>query len=127
MKCPVCRIAMRTVIYEGEFVSHCSNCLGNWLSKSTLKNIVTVRQILFDQAQSIRLARSSPDRSISAAEHERLLTCPACKTTLGPRKFTDDSPITFNRCTNCEGVWLDHQELEWVQMFDEGIEDLLAF
>ena len=125
MKCPNCRLAMSSIKYEGALVHQCTNCMGHWLETLELRTIVSIRQILFDRDEAMRLAKSEPDRSVSEAEQERSLACPACNQSLQARKYADDGPITFNWCDSCEGVWLDHQELELVQMFVEGVKDLL--
>ena len=126
MKCPVCKIVMQHYVYEGTEIHHCLNCYGHWLAKEALQNSVAVRQVLFDQEESIRLARSMPGRSVSDGERDRLMACPSCHQDILARRYADDSPITLNRCSACQGIWLDHLELEHVQMFVEGIIHLQA-
>lgn len=95
------------------------------MRKSALQHVIATRIVALDRAAAAQLAKAAPDRMIPLAELTRELECPECKTPLEPRKFADDSPIVVNRCTDCEGVWLDRHELELVQMLIEATHDVL--
>jgi len=116
---------MASRAYEGKLIEHCSNCLGHWVAKAKLQHVVVTRLFRFDAGLALQLAKAPANRTISAAESSRNLACPSCNVELAPRKFADDTPIVVNRCSACEGTWLDHHELEQVQMIVEAIDDLL--
>lgn len=126
INCPVCQLQLQACVYEGKLVGHCPNCLGHWLRKAVLQHVIATRIVPLDRAAAAKLAKAAPDRTIPHVELTRVLECPECKTPLEPRKFADDSPIVVNRCADCEGVWLDRQELERVQMLIEAIDDTLG-
>ncbi len=123
--CPVCQLDMQPRTYEGQLISHCPNCDGNWLGRSQLKHVINTRTVQFDMQLARSLALTAPSRHIASKELDRLLSCPACNLDLQTRKYADDSAITVNRCDTCEGVWLDRGELEMVQMLVEAFEELL--
>ncbi len=123
--CPVCRLPMQARTYEGKFVEQCSGCLGHWLPRAKLQHIIVTRLVKFDTKTAQALARSSSTRSIPPSELIRRLDCPTCRIEMTTRRFADDSPVVINRCFRCEGVWLDHFELEQIQMIVEAIDDLL--
>lgn len=125
VSCPVCRLPMHGRQYEGRLICHCSNCHGHWLRKPQLKHVIETRIVSFDMTVAVALARTTPSRDVPINEFGRMLSCPDCNLDLDSRKYADDSPITVNRCVECEGVWLDRDELELIQMLIEAFDDLL--
>ncbi len=111
--------------YEGRLICHCTNCYGHWLRKPQLKHVIETRIVRFDMTVAVALARTAPSRDVPFNEFGRMLSCPECKLDLDPRRYADDSPVIVNRCVSCEGIWLDKDELELIQMLIEAFDELL--
>lgn len=90
-----------------------------------LKHVIETRVIRFDMTVAMALAKSTPSRNVPANENGRMLNCPDCKLDLDSRRYADDSSVIVNRCASCEGIWLDKDELELIQMLIEAFDDLL--
>jgi Zn-finger nucleic acid-binding protein len=56
-------------------------------------------------------------------EVNRRLTCPECSGSMQLVNYGADSGIGVDRCDDCGGVWLDHEELEKVQLIMENWQD----
>ncbi|MHC4210268.1 MAG: TFIIB-type zinc ribbon-containing protein, partial [Planctomycetota bacterium] len=53
------------------------------------------------------------------AQPQRQLRCPACDGSMDVVNYGGDSGIFVDRCGGCGGLWLDHDELEKVQIVME--------
>ncbi len=123
MNCPRCKSSLRTILYEGIAIETCDQCHGEWLDDSELKRIVKRPDVEFSREKRKAFAESINSHRPELGDEK--LVCPKCQGETSPRNYGDDTGIIIDRCGDCGGFWLDKQELEAIQMFVEGVYDLL--
>lgn len=122
MKCPRCSDALRQVSYEGVLVDTCDSCHGEWLDKDEIKRINAARDSVFtaeDQAK-VEGAKQVVVKQVVQAAHA--LICPRCNVSMNTFNYAYDSGVMVDRCPKCDGLWLDDQELEAIQIVVEAWE-----
>ncbi len=119
MKCPQCSSFLQPSTYEGAFIYSCNSCGGEFMGGETLAYIVRTRQERFSAALTEMLAERTPVFGVPDAETTRSLICPTCGEPMEVLNYAVDSGIFVDRCVGCEGIWLDHQELEKIQIIME--------
>ncbi|MFC1679552.1 zf-TFIIB domain-containing protein [Elusimicrobiota bacterium] len=118
--CPHCNIELSHRTYEGVNVDECGGCGGMWCDTGELDVIVERREKQFSSDHKASAeAPSAP--AAHEAEHPRVL-CPICKDLMKRRTFAHDTDIVIDKCAH--GIWLDKGEIERVQAYIEGSEDL---
>lgn len=122
MNCPNCQGELTAVTYEGIQVETCPGCEGEWLDADELGKIVRIREAKFNEAECRALAAATPVKGVKLKDVDRDLTCPKCGGTTDPVHYGGDSGIIIDRCTVCNGLWLDGSELEKIQALVEGWE-----
>ena len=104
MQCPVCNVALRqTDLGEHRFVvlDKCETCKGTW----------------FDEGELDRLDESVWTNIEEHTFHEvegdhQSVACPKCSVPLTPLSPTDAQDLIVDRCSSCNGFWLDGGELD---------------
>ncbi len=111
---------MRTIDYEGAKIETCTRCAGEWLDAGELKHLVQTVEESFskDIADSLDAVNEnifSIDESVN-----NLLSCPKCSNVeLNRFNYASSSGIALDKCPECDGIWLDKDELENVQVLVE--------
>jgi Zn-finger nucleic acid-binding protein len=127
--CPVCKIPMKSALYESVPIKTCLQCKGEWLGESALKNIVKIREARFSPEMQKAVLQSASIQGVRLTSVTRKLTCPdlQCQQTpLLPINYGGDSGVVVDRCEYCKGFWLDDQELEKIQILAESWQDGLS-
>jgi Zn-finger nucleic acid-binding protein len=117
-RCPVCKIQIERIPYEGVGVHHCGKCGGYWLTRISLDAILNRRELVMPpavQAQMLKLAEES--NSIGR------LICVMCGVQMVKEPFKQWSGVQLDRCPRCEGLWFDRGELEKCQIIWERFQD----
>lgn len=104
MQCPKCSVALRqTDLGEYGFVilDTCAKCKGAW----------------FDQGELNRLDESVWTNMEEHTFHEvegdhHAAVCPKCNVPLTPLSPADAQDLIVDRCSSCNGFWLDGGELD---------------
>lgn len=125
MNCPKCKQPLATIEYEGIQIETCSGCGGEWLDAKELGNVVRAREVRFNEDERRAIAAATTYKGVILKDVDRDLTCPSCGGQTDPINYGGGSGIIIDRCTSCNGVWLDETELEKIQMVVEGWEDHL--
>jgi Zn-finger nucleic acid-binding protein len=123
MNCPSCSAGLRRVSYEGVTVETCDKCGGEFVGPQELGAIVKTRQAVFGESLKQLLKNHEPMFGVPAGAASRSLCCPACQGAMQMMNYATDSGIAIDRCDECGGVWLDHDELEKVQLIMETWQD----
>lgn len=106
MKCPRDGDPLEREIFVGVEIDSCTGCDGTWLDKGEIGKIIGMQQDLMGGMQ-IKL---EPLRDRGVGER---LKCPRCENIdLLAYYFSADKKLIVDRCPNCEGVWLDTEELK---------------
>ncbi len=103
MKCPRCKSDLFVVEYHDIELDYCPSCSG----------------ICFDSGEMDLLSEKSGRESAvlrpSVDAKEALLRCPICRAHMQKRLMGSEAePVLVDLCPTCEGLWLDHGELEQV-------------
>ena len=121
MKCPRCESDLDPVEYDGVEVEVCSNCSGEWLHAGELEKIVERHDEVFTAQE---LASLEPvNKEILTAENEDHdeLDCPVCDgLQMEHFNYGDTSGIILHKCPECEGVWMDKDQLRKVEEVVDG-------
>jgi len=123
MECPNCDKTLRTMTYEGISVETCDGCKGEWLDHDELKHVVQAREQRFSPEERRAIAEATAITGVKLDEVDRDLNCPKCGGTTDAVNYGGDTGIIIDRCTECNGFWLDAEEIEKVQQVVEGWED----
>lgn len=105
MNCPKCCKQMETVEFGTDIkVSRCTGCGGLFCKSSTLQ-----------QLRDEWISDTVLDRGSAAlgAKHNSMLDidCPGCGARMGRARDQEQSHITLDTCSSCDGVFLDAGEL----------------
>lgn len=119
LSCPNCDRSLQTVTYEGVTIEACNDCGGEFLDAHELGHIVRVRESKFPQTARELVADWRPEAGVPVDAQSRRLDCPKCSGPMQVINYCGDSGIHVDRCTGCGGFWLDADELEHVQIFQE--------
>ena len=122
MQCPKCDRTMRTIDYESVEIETCDRCEGEWLDHDELFKITVIRDKKFDAEHQDAIVRTTTIASVPLEDVDRVILCPKCGVDLDPRSYGGSSSIYIDRCSKCEGIWLDDAEIEKIQMLVEGWE-----
>jgi Zn-finger nucleic acid-binding protein len=115
MKCPRCKLALRTVDYEGIEADMCDACLGFWLDSGELELVLERRKLAFsaeerDKILDVRTASRAGEMSPAA--------CPRCGKTMARAHYDESVHLVIDRCPS-HGIWLDTGEIKKVQALAE--------
>ena len=127
VSCPTCAASLREVDYEGARVAACGSCGGCLVSDDALKRILARREVGFtdDQRRLAEDVATSGDERRRAARSgqrkpgARLVRCPRCTRTMMRGHFNYEHALEVDRCTICDLVWFDRDELEALQILTE--------
>jgi uncharacterized protein len=106
MNCPVCRVDMIVVEYEGIELDHCVKCGGVWFDRNELEYMLE-RAALRVEDLHIKAA----PRTVVAAAHEKPRRCPLCRKPMKKLAVGGADPLILDRCERHGGYWFDRGEL----------------
>jgi Zn-finger nucleic acid-binding protein len=120
MKCPRCAGSLRAIDYEGATIETCPGCGGEWLDGGELRQVVrTVEQTFPAEMKESLSAINSNTFSIDESP-ENQVSCPKCSgVELNRFNYACSSGIAIDKCPECDGIWLDRDEIENVQILVE--------
>jgi Zn-finger nucleic acid-binding protein len=104
-KCPDCQVPLRTESFEGLSIEECPQCAGIWILDQDLKRLEAEGAAELERLD----AAGKPSRTPSPAPSTR--PCPACNLIMERFHFAYNTPVVLDRCTLCEGLWIDDGEL----------------
>jgi Zn-finger nucleic acid-binding protein len=123
MNCPECKALMQTITYEGVEIQTCDSCGGEFVTEDQMGCIVRAREARFGKHLQLLLDDHKPKFGTPSSDSDRHLTCPACDSAMRPINYGTDTGVSVDRCENCHGMWLDHEELEKIQILMENWSD----
>lgn len=100
--CPACESPLATARLAGVAVDGCEQCGGVWLDAGEVQKLASWPAAL--QAVGRRFKGAAVNLSLGK------LGCPACGGPLEPHEFPSMRGIELDRCSACEGLWLDAGE-----------------
>ena len=104
LSCPRCRHRLlERCRYEGQEVDLCPHCAGLWCEP--LKAPRT--------AHELSVQPSEPS-ALSVVKEEGPLRCPECQLKLDRFQVKDVKGLELDHCRECNGVWFDHREWQFL-------------
>lgn len=115
-KCPICKSIDLQVCYHDDQppVSECSSCGGTWLRANEYAQwLKTQTPGKYNLSASQEASQRFPvtDSMLAAV-------CPDCGHFLRKYRVASSMDFQLDRCSNCNGVWLDHNEWQILQAAD---------
>lgn len=111
MQCPACQRPLRRLKAGSVTLDAChGGCGGIWFDHRELDKVN--REHPEPDAKIAEVARD-PGLQVAENPHRH---CPRCKTiTLEQKLYSLGSGVILDRCPECQGIWLDHGELEKIR------------
>lgn len=118
MQCPSCTEEMITVDFKGVQIEECSNCHGRWFDRGELKKAKdhTDEDLIWLDFDPFDMAISKDEETPEG------VLCPKCGVEMRSLEYRD-SNIFIDKCEQCHGVWLHHDEFEKIIKY---LEDLVS-
>jgi len=104
MKCPQCKVDLKTIDFRGIKIEECPKCVGRWFDRQELQKLIEktdedLSWIDFDAFQE-------EDKFRVKSEGK---TCPKCGKKMNSMTYRN-SGVVIDLCRECGGVWLDKNE-----------------
>lgn len=113
MKCPACQRELTELTTHGVRLDVChGGCGGMWFDKAELDKLNDG-----GDADGGVLLNVPVDTSIEIDDTQPR-QCPRCEGKPTMRQTFiggEEEGVRIDSCESCEGTWLDHGELEWIQ------------
>jgi Zn-finger nucleic acid-binding protein len=106
MHCPKCGIVLNNKTIEGVEVDECRKCEGIWFDKDELRQIKDKSDSDLHWMDFEIWKHPEKFKAISES-----IDCPNCSTKMNVLDY-DNTNIEIAYCANCQGVWLDKDELK---------------
>ena len=114
MNCPKCSGTLAVKFYERVEIDKCSSCNGVWLDNGEMPKIMEREIEKFDR-ELIRETMAKSYAGVPSEEVASEVSCPKCSSDMSPINYNYSSGIIIDRCLD-HGIWLDHTELEKLQI-----------
>jgi Zn-finger nucleic acid-binding protein len=112
---------MHQIKYEGQIIDQCTLCGGTWLDGGEFEAILISREKKFTEKE-IKNAKYLDKIQVVELERRKIVGCVVCKAPLIKRDLKTASRVTIDVCPRGHGTWLDHGELERIQILVEEAE-----
>ena len=121
MKCPRCSSILQSVEYDGQKIEVCPNCKGEWLFAGELGKIVEHHDEVFTPEEIASLDAVNEEIFTAEKDDHDELNCPVCENVqMEHFNYGDTSGIILHKCTKCDGIWMDKDELTKVEEVVDG-------
>ena len=106
-RCPICTTALTRVDEDGIRSQTCGGCFGTWIGKIALTRLtrLPLPEALANQPLEELAAL------VTESNTKRLVRCPECMINMTKDRFHPLIPVNLDRCSKCQGFWLDAGEL----------------
>lgn len=110
MKCPRDHTELTPDALKGISIDKCPTCDGIWLDGGELERIVRTYKI--QSANEGKKTVGIPENKFTViSPHPLTWTCPKDGTNLERVAYADDRGTAIEHCTNCQGFWFDHNDV----------------
>ena len=103
LNCPKCNGHLEVVIHRGVEIDRCRKCMGMWFDRLEAE---TLKQI----AGSETLDIGNGETTTQSNRVKEDIKCPRCHKSMLQMLDIDRHSIWYEKCLECEGVWLDAGE-----------------
>lgn len=111
MKCPACKRVLKKIKVGSANLDICQGgCGGIWFDGEELdkvaKSVAVGKKVVAEITRTIEVT----------ADEQRVLKCGHCRgVNLEQKLFSLGSGVIMDCCPKCNGIWLDHGELETIR------------
>ncbi|MDB9313192.1 zf-TFIIB domain-containing protein [Spirulina sp. CS-785/01] len=104
-KCPKCDGEIEQVDYANIEIDRCQDCHGLWFDGQEAEKLKEIdgSEILDD---------GNPDLGYYYSRNRTHIACPRCGTKMKRMLDIDRYSIWYEKCPNCQGMWLDAGEFK---------------
>jgi uncharacterized protein len=121
MKCPRCNSVLQSVEYDNKKIEVCPGCKGEWLFAGELQKIVEHHDEVFTPEEIASLDAVNKEIFTAEKNDKDELNCPACDDVrMEHFNYGDTSGIILHKCTECNGIWMDKDQLQKVEEVVDG-------
>jgi Zn-finger nucleic acid-binding protein len=121
MKCPRCSSVLSPVEYDGVKIEVCPGCKGEWLYAGELQKIIEYHDEVFTSEEIASLDAVNKEIFTAEKDDHDDLSCPCCENVpMEHFNYGDTSGIILHKCTECDGIWMDKDELKKVEELVDG-------
>ena len=121
MKCPRCNAVLSSVQYSGQVVEVCPDCKGEWLHAGELQKLVEHHDEVFTPGEIASLDAVNKEIFTAEKDDRDELNCPCCENVrMEHFNYADTSGIILHKCPECNGVWMDKDQLQKVEELVDG-------
>jgi membrane associated rhomboid family serine protease/Zn-finger nucleic acid-binding protein len=119
MKCPGCDSALEQKTYHEIVVDACPACRGIWFDRSELVEFI---HLFLEDHQDLSNSTIQLSKTITSTEllDEPSRCCPRCGAPLKKINYAYDSNIIVDKCTACDGMWVDRAEVKQLAVYTKG-------
>lgn len=120
MKCPRDGSELQAKIYEANIeIEKCHICDGVFLDAGKLELIQETHE--HDYSEQLSQMPNLIGMAYHLAHEKNLeaVACPNCGGECERREYAYCSQVMIDKCLSCHGIWLDHGELEALEIFFE--------
>jgi Zn-finger nucleic acid-binding protein len=125
MNCPRCASSLKPVVYDGQEIELCSGCKGEWLSSEELGKIVEHHDEIFTPEEVASIQGINREIFTAEKDDHYELNCPSCGEEMEHFNYGDTSGIILHKCVECDGIWMDKDQLRKVEIVIDGWKDAL--
>jgi Zn-finger nucleic acid-binding protein len=126
MNCPRCHAALKPVKYAGQEIEVCTGCQGEWLSSEELGKIVEHHDEIFTPEEIASIQGVSREIFTAEKENHDELNCPSCGAEMEHFNYGETSGVILHKCMECDGIWMDKDDLRKVETLVDGWKSHLA-
>ena len=116
LKCPRCRIDMKSIELGAEAMRECDKCAGLWIEVGAFEKICQSRE---EQSAVLGGASPAPGKQPHDEEQVRYVPCPQCRQLMNRINFARCSGVIVDVCKG-HGTWFDREELSEIIRFIRG-------
>jgi Zn-finger nucleic acid-binding protein len=120
MKCPRCSSSLERAVYDGQKIDVCPDCEGEWLSSDELGKIVERHDEVFTADEIVSLQGVNHEVFTAEKDDHDELDCPQCGARMEHFNYGETSGVILHKCIDCDGIWMDKDELRKVEMLVDG-------
>jgi Zn-finger nucleic acid-binding protein len=110
MQCPRCDSSLRREKHQTVEFDICGDCRGIWVSGEQFRALA-VKVATEGQVESSVKLTFQARKVLRPGEDNPVRVCPKCTLAMREFNYAYDSNVFLDRCEQCEGIWLDPNEI----------------
>ena len=111
MQCPSCSVTLR--LEKSDYVTFdvCSDCWGIWVAGEQFRALAVKVATEGDVKPDEKLMFKPRKVIVPGRNQKTTRNCPKCHKAMREFNYAYDSNVFLDRCQQCQGIWLDSNEI----------------